>query len=283
MGNAPHIRTKGVWAGLSPADVSVDVKAGDLVVFTHFNYGTSFRGNYSGITAAMGGVTSRLTATGSSAFALLAVARATTDYTATLTAAGNTPTVGTADPTNTTYAMAQTIVCFDNVDAFQWGAGYEAPFTANALSGYGRPRNVTSSASTIASNHLSTATHAVFFGADTKTSTDDVTPFAFDPPGTYLYDVAMPSFWRHTVTSSRYIDLSTVDTSEAISYQGASTGNMCTMPVSALLFVCSEAPDGGGDPTLPPLAMGDGTPVTLEGYWDGVQLLPAEFVGLASA
>lgn len=47
-------------------------------------------------------------------------------------------------------------------------------------------------------------------------------------------------------------------------------------------------PLGGGAPEPPTpsftaLTMGDGTPVTLVGYWDGERLLEAEFVGLATA
>lgn len=287
MGNAPHLRSKIVWGGLNPAAVSIDVKAGDLVVFTHFQSGTSSRANLAGVTRAMGGSTLRSMSSGASSSAILSICRATEDYTASLYAGtidGVDGTIGSSYAGNTSNAVQQIIACYDNVDAVQWSGDFEAPFTAKAATSHGRPKNPYSQAWEIQPTAgLTEATHIMLIGAEVHTSVDNVNGPTFTPEGEPVWEVATPSFWHHTVTSVRSVEVT--DTSVAFSYRALpAVSTTYTAPVIAIPMVCSEAPDdGGGVDAFNALTMGDGTPVTLEGYWDGTQLLPAEFVGLATA
>lgn len=281
MGNAPHIRDMITWLGASPPNVTMEVKAGDFLVFLHHNYGTTGRiGSYTTVTNNMGGSTKRLAASGTAAWSLVACARATSDYTAGIGTSGpdgGDGTVASAQASNGSYGIAQALIAFDNVEAFQWGSAYEAPFTANASGAFGRPL-LMSAAKTINSG-VDVATHHLFFGAAHKAFTGTDTPWNFDPAGEVLFDAYRASTSRNTVLSGRYVEC----TGEALSYQGSDPEGTSVAPLFALNVVCSEVEDDTGGDSFQALTMGDGTPVTLEGYWDGSRLLPAEFVGLATA
>lgn len=284
MGNAPHIRDMITWLGASPPTVTMEVKAGDFLVFLHHNYGTSGRvGSYTTITSNMGGSTGRLSASGTASWSLVACARAANDYTAGLGTSGPSGgdgTVNSGQSSNASYGIAQALIAFDNVEAFQWGSAFEEPFTANAPGAFGRPLSLTDSTPTKTINSgLDVATHHLFFGAAHKAWTGTDTPWVFDPAGEVLFDSYRASSSRNTVLSGRYVEC----TGEALTYGGSDPETAAKAPIFALNVVCSESGGGEEEDTFHALTMGDGTPVTLEGYWDGTQLLPAEFVGLATA
>lgn len=281
MGNAPHIRDMITWLGASPPTVTMEVKAGDFLVFLHHNYGTSGRiGSYTTITNNMDGSTGRLSGSGTASWSLVSCARAANDYTAGLGTSGPSGgdgTVNSEQSSNASYGIAQALIAFDNVEAFQWGSAYEEPFTASASGSFGRPQSMT--ASRTIDGGLDVATHHLFFGAAHKAWTGTDTPWVFDPAGEVLFDSYRASASRNTVLSGRYVAC----TGEALTYQGSDPETAASAPLFALNVVCSEAGGDDGGDTFQALTMGDGTPVTLEGYWDGTQLLPAEFVGLATA
>lgn len=273
---------------------SIDIKAGDWVLVFHANYSTQNRCTSTFNPAVAIGLTwtDGWRVGGTAAHGSFWITKATTDFTATF-GPGITWQAGSA------YGVTQAVLCLRGV---KYLAEYYTDARDSTARGpltvgqSGRPYNWASATSNILTSNFTidgvdTGVLSIGSWLWSSSSAYGMGSWVPDTGDTLAIwdDVAS---WRHTCVAVGWHDpdeckayLAANAASTALSFSGNNTGNETGTPsmgvgVSIAIVPEEYTPDPGPTPGLPTLCMGDGTVVTLEGWWDGSQLLPAEFVGV---
>ena len=272
MSYVPHVRDYvAVVSDSGSSTATLNVEPGDFLVGFGVNYSTTSR---QGSFHTAGGLTGtdRWIMGGSASFA--------TTW-ARFVSAQETLTFGPGVSCDTgTYGCTQLVVAFDNIShAMQYyiAAPKKNPDGSSSQLTYsGRPQNWASSTSAVAM----AAGHSgwLHFGGELYTARGTTGAATPTPAGSsHLLTVDLARAWRHSSICLSWYD---GDTPPASTSFGATASAGSITPGMVMLVTTTDSSPSPG-PGTNPLTMGDGTPVTLEGWWDGTQLLPAEFVGLA--